>query len=296
MPIRTPPQKERDAVSECLHTIGFIGAGNMAAAMIGAVIRAGLFEPACIHASDVDPEKRRRMHAAHGILTTGDNARVFDACDIVVLAVKPQMMAEALAPVVERLEKTDFDRKLVISIAAGVPLERLEEWLYPAMAESMRGRMPIVRVMPNTPALVLAGMSAMSPNRHAAAEDLEITRRILKAMGQVRELPESDLDGVTALSGSGPAYVFYFIESMVRAGEALGFDRDTAAALTRATFEGALRLLAETGETPADLRRKVTSPGGTTEAALRVLEEKQVGRHIVDAVAAAARRSKELSG
>jgi pyrroline-5-carboxylate reductase len=160
----------------------------------------------------------------------------------------------------------------------------------------MRTRMPLIRVMPNTPALVLAGMSGMSPNRHATAEDIEITRRILEAMGQVRELPEADLDGVTALSGSGPAYVFYFIESMIKAGESLGFDLATASALTLATFEGALKLLAESGEAPAELRRKVTSPGGTTEAALRVLEDQQVDRHIVDAVTAAARRSKELRG
>jgi len=281
-------------LAQLQQTIGFIGSGNMAAAMIGAIIRAGLFAPAEILASDVLAERRRWISATHGIAAVEDNAEIFRRSDIVVLAVKPQMMAQALAPVAENPGR-GFDRKLIISIAAGIRLERLEGLLYPSLAPEDCSRLPIIRVMPNTPALVLAGVSGMSPNRHASPADIDTARRILGAMGQVLEFPEAALDGVTALSGSGPAYVFYFIESMARAGEALGFDRGTSAGLTRATFEGALKLLSETGEEPAELRRRVTSPGGTTEAALRVLEEKQVDRHIIDAVAAAARRSKELS-
>lgn len=277
-------------------TIGFIGAGNMAEAMIGAVIRAGLFSPEEIYASDISPQRRQWIHATHAITVFEDNARVFGACDITVMAVKPQMMNQALEPIIGMLAGSDFNRKLVISIAAGITLQRLESLLYPPLEKDQRQRIPIVRVMPNTPALVLSGMSGMSANGHARQEDIAITRAILEAMGQVREFPETALDAVTALSGSGPAYVFYFVEAMIRGGIALGLDPAAAAELTRATFTGAMNLLAETGEEPAELRKKVTSPGGTTAAALGVLEEKRVGQAIVDAMAAAANRSKELSG
>lgn len=276
-------------------TIGFIGAGNMAEAMIGAVLQAGLFAPEEIIASDISPQRRQWMHSRHGVTTVEDNARVFAAGDIVVLAVKPQMMDRALEPITETMAAVDFDRKLVISIAAGITLKRLEALLYRPLPQQRRQRLPILRVMPNTPALVLCGMAGMSANRYASSEDTAVTRAILEAMGRVREFAETDLDAVTALSGSGPAYVYYFIEAMIRGGAALGLEPAAAAELTRATFDGAMKLLAETGEEPAELRRKVTSPGGTTEAALRVFEDKKVDQAIVEAILAAARRSKALS-
>jgi len=276
-------------------TIGFIGAGNMAEAMIGAVLQARLFAPEEIFASDISPQRCQWMRGRHGVTAFEDNPRVFAAGDIVVLAVKPQMMDQALEPIVETLAAGDFDRKLVISIAAGITLKRLEAILYRPLPEERRQRLPIVRVMPNTPALVLSGMSGMSANQHASSEDTAVTRAILEAMGHVRQFPETDLDAVTALSGSGPAYVFYFVEAMIRGGVALGLEAAVAAELTRATFNGAMKLLAETGEEPAELRRKVTSPGGTTAAALKVLDEKKVDQAIVEAILAAARRSKALS-
>jgi pyrroline-5-carboxylate reductase len=206
------------------------------------------------------------------------------------------MMDQALAPVIDSLGDSEFDRKLIISIAAGITLDRLESRLYPPLSGERQRQMPIVRVMPNTPALVLSGMAGMSANRHAQDDDTTAARTILEAMGGVRVFPEASLDAVTALSGSGPAYVFYFIEAMTRGGIALGLDPEAAAELTRATFMGALKLLIETGEDPAELRQKVTSPGGTTEAALKVFAKSALDQIIVDAMAAAAHRSKELSG
>jgi pyrroline-5-carboxylate reductase len=186
-------------------------------------------------------------------------------------------------------------RKLFISIAAGIPIRKMEALLYAPLDEGMRKKLPIIRVMPNTPALVLAGMSGMSANANATPEDLETTRTILGALGKVMEFKEADLDAVTALSGSGPAYVFYFIESMIAGGLAAGLEPDASETLTLQTLEGALKLLRERKEPPEDLRRKVTSPGGTTEAALKVMESHQVKQNIVAAIVAAARRSQELS-
>jgi pyrroline-5-carboxylate reductase len=161
--------------------------------------------------------------------------------------------------------------------------------------EAARKRLAIIRVMPNTPALVLEGMSGMTPNPNAGEQEIAITRKILEAMGRVVEFKEQDMDAVTALSGSGPAYVFYLIESMVAAGIHVGLNPEDAEVLSLQTMKGALKLMLEGNESPEQLRRKVTSPGGTTEAAFHVFEKHRVKQHIVDAIAAATRRSKELS-
>jgi pyrroline-5-carboxylate reductase len=155
--------------------------------------------------------------------------------------------------------------------------------------------LPIVRVMPNTPALVLSAVSAMSANRFATAEDANHARLILQAVGDVMEFEEEALDAVTALSGSGPAYVYYLVESMIHAGVRVGLDRAAAAALTLATLKGAAKLLAASGEPAEELRRKVTSPGGTTAAALEVFETRGFQEIVVEAITAATRRARELS-
>jgi len=155
--------------------------------------------------------------------------------------------------------------------------------------------MPIIRVMPNTPALVLEGVSGMSANRHASAEDVETARRILSAMGSVVLFDEADLDAVTAVSGSGPAYVFYLAEAMINAGVQLGLSMENARELAVGTLKGAAALMEQRGEPPEDLRRKVTSPGGTTEAAIKVLDTDDTQAVIVKAIEAAAERSRELS-
>lgn len=275
--------------------IGFIGGGNMGEAMIGALTRTGVFAPTDVRASDVSAERLDYLRNAYGIRPADGNADVFRESDVVVLAVKPQQMDAVLGEIAGAADYRVDRRKLVISIAAGVPIARIEGTLYPPLDEAARERLPIVRVMPNTPALVGAGMSGMSPNRHASEADAAAAREILAAMGRVMEFDETHLDAVTGVSGSGPAYVFYLAEAMAEGGVASGLDPSAAAELALATIEGAARLMRERGEDPADLRRKVTSPGGTTEAALKVMEDNGVRRHIADAVVAATRRGRELS-
>ncbi len=275
--------------------IGFIGAGNMGEAFAGALIRTEIVSPTMICMSDVSTDRLDMMAKTYGINVTSDNFALFSDCDIAVLAVKPQQMTPVLSEIAGHKDYTVRDRKLVISIAAGFPIRKIENILYPQLNEQQREKLPIIRVMPNTPALVLSGMSGMSPNRHADADDIRITRTLLEAMGKVIEFEEEKLDAVTALSGSGPAYIFYMIEAMTEAGIQTGLGADDAAIMTIATMEGAIRLLKERNESPASLRRKVTSPGGTTEAALKVMENNKFKQCIIDAVAAAARRSKELS-
>lgn len=267
----------------------------MGEAFVGAVIRSNIFEPAQIYSSDVDQGRRDHIRQAFGISVTRDNVELFTDCDIVVLAVKPQEIHGVLSEIAGRKGYRIPRRKLVITIAAGIPIRKVEDVLYGPLDDLERANLPIIRVMPNTPALVLGGMSGMSANGNAREDDVQITRTILEAMGQVLEFKEEDLDAVTALSGNGPAYVFYLIESMIEGGIHVGLDPDDAAVLTMATLKGALKLIEELNESPERLRQKVTSPGGTTEASFRVLEFNRVKPVIIEAIAAGARRSKQLS-
>ncbi len=282
-------------MTDTYSTIGFIGGGNMGEAILGALIAADRFRPPAIRVSEVSADRRKTLQDTYGITVYDDVPRLFSESGIVVLATKPQQMDAVLTAIAGAEGYAVSGRKLVISIAAGVRIQKIEDRLYAPLGEADRKRLPVIRVMPNTPALVRSGISGMSPNRHATPADTETARQILSAAGEVIEFAEADLDAVTALSGSGPAYVFYLIEAMTQAGVEVGLDPDASAALTVATVEGAVRLLREKGEAPEELRRKVTSPGGTTAAAVTVLEENQVRRHIVDAIAAAARRADELS-
>lgn len=275
--------------------IGFIGGGNMGEAIIGALLGSRRFAKENIIVSDAGEDRLKYMVEHYGIVPERDNGRLFRRCDIVVLAVKPQVMTEVLREITRTGGAGEQRRTLVISIAAGFPIRKIEAVLYDGIDETRRGEMPIIRVMPNTPALVLAGMSGMSPNRHAGKNDIQTAREILEAMGRVILFEEEKLDAVTALSGSGPAYVFYLIEAMTEAGIEAGLDPSDAAALTLGTLDGAVRLILAKQESAESLRKKVTSPGGTTEAAVRVLETNHVRRHVIDAILAAARRAEELS-
>ncbi len=287
-------------MSESNRKIGFIGSGNMGEAMTGAIIRGGIAPASHIYVSDVSPERLLMMRRTYGIKTLTDNFKLFSECDIVILAIKPQQMNQVLSEIAGHKDYAVTERKLIISIAAGIPIRKIEKMLYspPGLKsdEISRKHLPIIRVMPNTPALVLSGMSGMSANSYAVAEDISICKTILESMGKVIEFEEEKLDAVTALSGSGPAYLFYLAEAMTAAGIHLGFTPEHAAALTLGTLQGAVKLMAERNESPESLRRKVTSPGGTTEAALKVMESSNLKQIVVSAIAAAARRSKELSG
>ncbi|MBS3809015.1 MAG: pyrroline-5-carboxylate reductase [Desulfobacterales bacterium] len=276
--------------------IGFIGAGNMAEAMIGAILRAGLAAPENIRISDASTKRRDEVQNAYNVSAAADNPEIVISCGIVVLSVKPQIIDDVLQELAQSCGFKDLSvKRLFISIAAGIPISRIEKHLYNGLPEEAKNCLPVIRVMPNTPALVGAGMSGMCANACADKSDLETARKILSVMGKVIVTQEDKMDAVTAVSGSGPAYGFYLLEAMIDAGVKLGLERETASELAQTALFGALRLIEEQKETPESLRTKVTSPGGTTEAAIRVLDQNNVKEAISAAIAAAAQRSRSLS-
>jgi pyrroline-5-carboxylate reductase len=263
--------------------VAFVGAGNMAAALVGGMVRGALCPPQRIFVSDVQPERIALFEKDLGVRGAPDNSEAVKGAQIVVMAVKPQMMNEVLAGLRAALGSD----ALVISIAAGIRTERIEK----ALGEGRR----VVRVMPNTPALVRAGAAAICAGRWATESDMAAAEQILGAVGLVVRVREEDMDAVTAVSGSGPAYVFYLIEAMLKAAKELGLEDAAARKLAYATVAGAAQLITETGTDAAELRQKVTSKGGTTAAAVDVLDRAGVGKSLVEAVLAAHRRSRELS-
>jgi len=279
-----------------IQKIGFIGAGNMAEAIIGAIITAGRYPREAICVSDIDPQQVKRLEEKYRITDAGSNTSVIQECGLIFFSVKPQTLPSVLEALVRtHVFSAAAGKKQMVSIAAGVRMATIEALVYEGLTEEQKQRLPIIRVMPNTPALVLAGTSAVCANAYAAPDDMAAVKSILSAMGQVFECRESDMNAFTAVAGSGPAYGFYFIEAMAEAGAQLGLNSEDALNMTISTLKGALKLL-ETQQTgPEALRKKVTSPGGTTEAALHVLEDKQVKARIIEAVRAAARRAEELS-
>ena len=275
-------------------SIGFIGAGTMGEAMISALIQAGVIAASAITASDVSPDRLDQLKRSYAINVTDDNFSLFSACDIVILAVKPHYVGTILSSIAASKDYRIVNRKLVISIAAGIPISKIEKCLYPPLDATSCSHLPIIRVMPNTPSLVMAGMAGMSPNGYATPDDLADAERILKSMGNVIEFKEADLDAVTAVSGSGPAYIFYYIESMIEAGVKSGLSSADAYELVLTTIKGAVKLLEDRGDSPEHLRKLVTTPGGTTEAALKVLETRHFKQSIVDAIAAATAKAREI--
>jgi pyrroline-5-carboxylate reductase len=262
--------------------IGFIGGGNMAGALIRGLLQSKTVGPDQIRASDVKDERLGELREKFGIHTTMDNAELAAWADVVVIAVKPQIVDRILAPIAAALTEGD----LVVSIAAGVPLEALEARL-PAGAR-------VVRAMPNTAAIALAGATAIAPGAHASAHDVEVARALFEAVGRCVVLDESLLDAVTGLSGSGPAYVMLMIEALADGGVKVGLGRDTALLLAAQTVYGAAKLQLETGEHPGRLKDMVTSPGGTAIAGLHTLEAGGLRRTLIDAVEAASARAAEL--
>jgi pyrroline-5-carboxylate reductase len=248
-----------------------------------------------ISVADADVGRLGHLNKKYGVTVLRDNGSLFQSCRMVVLAVKPQQMPAVLKEVSGRQGYRLPERKLVISIAAGFTIRKMEEILYPPLDEANVRNLPIIRVMPNTPALVLSAVSGMSFNRFVTEEDARAARTLLQAVGDVIEFEEEALDAVTALSGSGPAYVYYLVESMTEAGIHMGLEPGAAALLAAATLRGSAKLLEASGEPPEELRRKVTSPGGTTAAAIDVFEKRDFKSIIVAAIASATRRAQELS-
>ncbi len=263
--------------------LAVIGAGAMGNALMRGLLQSGAVTADQIVASDID-EGRLSNAAGLGVATTTDNKWAVARSDIVLLCVKPQVMDEVLADIAPAVEAR---RHCVISIAAGIPIAQIEGQLPEGT--------PVVRVMPNTPAQVLAGASAIALGKHAGELHRHIAHAIFRSVGLVVDVPEKLLDAVTALSGSGPAYVFVFAEALADAGVNLGLPRDIALKLAAQTLLGAAKMLLEVGKHPGELKDMVTSPGGTTIAALQVLERCAFRGAVIDAVAAAHQRAKELA-
>jgi pyrroline-5-carboxylate reductase len=263
-------------------TVGFVGAGNMGEALIKGLLAANLVPAEAIHATDVRLERLKELGRQYGIQVSSDNGDLVRRADIVILAVKPQIMDAVLreiAPVVTR-------RKLLISIAAGVSTAKIRALL----REDAR----LIRVMPNTPALVLEGATAIAKADGLEAGDLDTAGEIFSAVGRVVVLSEDLMDAVTGLSGSGPAYVAVAIESLADGGVRMGLDRATAMTLATQTVLGAAKLLLETGMHPGALKDMVCSPGGTSIAGVAALEDGGLRATFIKAVERATQRSREL--
>lgn len=264
-------------------SIGFIGAGNMATALIEGLLATGV-QASRLWASDTSQHKLDALKA-RGINTAHGNLAIVTHCDVVVLAVKPQVMADVVRALQTALAQKPV---LLISIAAGIPLARLAEWTHASQA--------IVRCMPNTPALVQAGASALFANEHVTDEQKQTTAAILEAVGLVSWLDNEDqMDAVTALSGSGPAYFFLMLEALQAAGTELGLSAEVAKTLAQQTAYGAAKLALASDVDAAELRRRVTSPGGTTEAAIRQFESEHFRDIVKRALGKARARSAELA-
>ena len=260
----------------------FLGGGQMAEALIRGVLDAGLVSADRIMATDVRPERREHLARVVGVSTEADNRSALGFGKIVFLTVKPQDLPGVLGEIGPAAEP----EQLVVSIAAGVPLARIQS--------AFRGPTPIIRVMPNTPCLVRAGMAVLALGPHASGRDEELVLRIFNAVGRAVTLPEVHLDAVTALSGSGPAFVSMVVEALIDGGVRVGLPRDVATTLAVQTTLGTAAMLAETGEHPARMKGMVTSPGGTAIAGAHALERAAVRAAFIDAIVAATERSREL--
>lgn len=255
----------------------------MAEALIRGIIASGLYTNSEIHVAEINESRRKHLEKHYSVTTNADNTPMWEQCSIVILAVKPQTMKAML----EGCKTKITSEHLLITIAAGLPISFYLDTIGKPATK-------LIRVMPNTPALVLEGASALSKNVNVTDDELKMAEEIFLAVGEVVILDEEHLDAVTGLSGSGPAYVFSFVEALVDAGVKAGLTRAISEKLAMQTVSGSVKLLKESGEHPAALRGKVTSPGGTAITALHVLEK--VGFHgiIMDVVESAVNRSKQL--
>ncbi len=262
--------------------IAFLGGGNMAEALIKGILAAGAAKAGQMSVTDLSTDRLENLKKTYGIIVQKSNKDAVSGADVVLLCVKPQVIDKVL----EEIAPTADSGKLVISIAAGITLARIEK----ALTADPR----VVRVMPNTPALVLAGAAAVAAGKTATAADVEIARQIFGAVGRAVVVEEKLMDAVTGLSGSGPAYVFMIIDALSDAGVKAGLPRQLALELAAQTVYGAAKMVLETKEHPGKLRDMVTSPGGTTIEGLHALEKGKLRATLMNAVEAATARSKEL--
>lgn len=269
------------AAAESGGRLALIGAGVMGETLLSGLVRSGR-DPGSIVATDRRPERRAELEQRYGITVLGDNREAVGGADTVVVVVKPQDIDGLLDDIADAVRPG----ALLVSLCAGVSTARIEEHLPESVA--------VVRVMPNTPARVDEGMAAISPGTRADDQHLARVTELLTATGRVVPVPESYQDAVTAISGSGPAYLFFVVEAMIEAGVHLGLPRVTATELVVQTMLGSAKLLRESGEHPTVLREQVTSPGGTTAAAIRQLEDHKVRAAFIGAMEAARDRSREL--
>ena len=263
-------------------TLAVIGAGVMGEALVSGLVKAG-WSADSITAADRREFRRQETAQAHGVKTAAGNAEAVAGADTVVLVVKPQDVGEVLPEIAPALAPG----ALVVSLCAGISTAQIESHLPEGVA--------VVRVMPNTPALVGEGMAAVSAGAHAGPDDVAHATELMSALGKVITVPERYQDAVTAISGSGPAYLFFVVEAMIDAGVMLGLPRDVSTTLVVQTMYGSAHLLRESGEHPTVLREQVTSPGGTTAAALRQLEDHRVKAAFITAMEAARDRSRALA-
>lgn len=271
---------EKEGLNHMKHTIGFIGAGNMANSLIGGLI-ANKTDPQKIWASDPGIQKLHQLQTDFGIHTSEDNKKVASSAQILILAVKPQQIKQVASELSSIIKKNNL---LVISIAAGIRTADLEKWLGNNVA--------IVRCMPNVPALVGCGATGLFATQEVNSEQRDLAEAILRAVGTTVWIAEEDkLDIVTALSGCGPAYFFLIMEAIEKAGKQLGLESDVAHLLTLETALGAARMALATSEELAELRQRVTSPGGATEQALKILEAGEIRNIFADAIRKATEHS-----
>lgn len=275
------PEKKRDLWRE--KRVAFIGCGNMGSALISGILESELISKDKVLVTDIRPKRLEYIREKEGVSTTEDNREAVEKSDVIVLAVKPQVIGRVLS----EIKDVVTEDKIIISIAAGITTHFIEK--------ALGKEVSVVRVMPNTPVLVKTGASGLSPGKYAGEQEEAIAEQMMRGVGIVVKVPEEMLDAVTALSGSGPAYIFYIIESLIEAGMEMGLSEDDVRKLVGQTVLGAVRMVMDTGESPQVLRARVTSPGGTTETALKYLEEKGFQKILITAVKEAAIRSKELS-
>ncbi len=264
--------------------VGFIGGGNMASALINGMLNNGI-QPATIHVADPNQEQLQTLLALNNAINTyNDGAKLLEHIDILILAVKPQIMQDVVTPLASKI-KPDT---LIVSVAAGVPVNKLQQWLGQEMS--------VIRCMPNTPALIGCGASGLFANALVSEEQKKALEELFNTVGITAWLDsEAAIDQVIAVSGSGPAYFFYLMELMQKTGEELGLPADLSQALTIQTALGAAQLASQSDDNPATLRAKVTSKGGTTAAAIELMQQQGMDETIRSAMQAAVTRAGELA-